>query len=224
MSTGGKLHEHDHRPDPWYGLLSVAGAGARGSPWMCGRTCSRSAWCSYEMLTGARPFDRGSLAGTLSAILRDAPVSGAKAPPADPRDVSRLIERSLEKDREKRFASAGEFLQALLVCHGLHSRWRRARVFCGVQGSRRRSWWGWRWHSGRRRLFGKSRLAVHPARAGDRAAQVNPSVTALLQRRRRTGESDRNERSRRPGGARLHPRLPRRHIGDHNAGGRGGGH
>jgi hypothetical protein len=29
----------------------------------------------YEMLTGVRPFDRGSLAGTLSAILRDTPVA-----------------------------------------------------------------------------------------------------------------------------------------------------
>ena len=84
----------------------------------------------YEMLTGAKPFDRGSLAGTLSAILRDTPVSVRKLRSGTPRDVARLIGRCLEKDREKRFRSAGELLGAVLACQaGLESRSRRALRF-----------------------------------------------------------------------------------------------
>jgi dienelactone hydrolase len=84
----------------------------------------------YELLTGTKPFDRGSLAGTLSAILRDTPVSVRKLRSGTPRDVARLIGRCLEKDREKRFRSAGELLGAVLACQaGLQSRGRRALRF-----------------------------------------------------------------------------------------------
>ena len=84
----------------------------------------------YEMLTGAKPFDRRSLAGTLSAILRDTPVPVRKLSSGTPRDVARLIGRCLEKDREKRFRSAGELLDAVLACQaGLESRIRRAVRF-----------------------------------------------------------------------------------------------
>src|ERR1035438_9546720 len=82
------------------------------------------------MLTGAKPFDRRSLAGTLSAILRDTPVPVRKLSSGTPRDVARLIGRCLEKDREKRYASAGELLDAVLACQaGLESRMRRALRF-----------------------------------------------------------------------------------------------
>lgn len=70
----------------------------------------------YEMLTGNRPFDRGSLAGTLSAILRDAPAPVRELRRETPRDVARLVRRCLEKDRDKRFRSAEELRQALLRC------------------------------------------------------------------------------------------------------------
>ena len=84
----------------------------------------------YEMLTGTKPFDGGSLAGTLSAILRDTPVPVRKLRSGTPRDVARLIGRCLEKDREKRFRSAGELLGAVLACQaGLESRNRRALRF-----------------------------------------------------------------------------------------------
>jgi eukaryotic-like serine/threonine-protein kinase len=81
----------------------------------------------YEMLTGERPFDRGSLAGTLAAILRDSPVPVRELRSEMPRDVSRLLRRCLEKERDQRFASADELLRALLHCRaGLKSPWRRA--------------------------------------------------------------------------------------------------
>ncbi len=67
----------------------------------------------YEMLTGERPFDRGSLAGTLAAILRDDPTPVRKLRSAIPNDVSRLVRRCLEKDRDMRFRSADELLRAL---------------------------------------------------------------------------------------------------------------
>ncbi len=70
----------------------------------------------YEMLTGERPFDRGSLAGTLSAILRDTPAPVRKLRPETSRPLGRIVERCLEKDREKRYDSAAEVLDALSAC------------------------------------------------------------------------------------------------------------
>ena len=70
----------------------------------------------YEMLTGTKPFDRGSLAGTLSAILRDAPIPVRELRRETPRDVARLVRRCLEKNRDSRFRSVDEVLRALLQC------------------------------------------------------------------------------------------------------------
>ncbi len=66
----------------------------------------------YEMLAGRRPFDADSCAGTLAAILRDAPppIAGV-APP-----VARLVERCLRKDVARRFQSASELKAALEAC------------------------------------------------------------------------------------------------------------
>ena len=80
----------------------------------------------YEMLTGERPFDRGSLAGTLSAILRDTPAPVRELRRDTPRDLARLVRRCLEKDRGRRFRSADELSRALLHCTaGLQSPRRR---------------------------------------------------------------------------------------------------
>jgi len=70
----------------------------------------------YETLTGERPFDRGSLAGTLSAILRDTPAPVRRLRPGTPRVIGRIVEQCLEKDREKRYGSAEELLRALTAC------------------------------------------------------------------------------------------------------------
>lgn len=66
----------------------------------------------YEMLAGRRPFDADSAAGTLAAILRDAPAAlpGVTSP------VSRLVERCLRKGPAERFQSALELKAAIEAC------------------------------------------------------------------------------------------------------------
>ncbi|MBZ5594183.1 MAG: protein kinase [Acidobacteriia bacterium] len=62
----------------------------------------------YEMLTGRRPFQGESQLSTMAAILRDRP-EPLTANRADvPREVSRILERCLEKNRESRYPSAAE--------------------------------------------------------------------------------------------------------------------
>ena len=58
----------------------------------------------YEMLVGRHPFLRQNAADTISAILRD------PAPPAPwlPSGLERALTRCLAKDRDERWASAGE--------------------------------------------------------------------------------------------------------------------
>jgi serine/threonine-protein kinase len=67
----------------------------------------------YEMLCGVKPFDSESLMGVLTAHLTN-PVR----PPIDVRpeiggEINRIILRCLEKGSAKRFADAGELLDAL---------------------------------------------------------------------------------------------------------------
>jgi serine/threonine-protein kinase len=66
----------------------------------------------YETLAGRRPFEGGSVAGTLAAILRDdpAPIGGITP------EAERVLGRCLRKDRAERFQSAAELRGALLDC------------------------------------------------------------------------------------------------------------
>ena len=66
----------------------------------------------YEMLAGRRPFEGGSVAGTLAAILRDdpAPIGGITP------EAERVLGRCLRKDRAERFQSAADLRGALLDC------------------------------------------------------------------------------------------------------------
>jgi TolB-like protein len=66
----------------------------------------------YEMLSGRRPFAGHSTAGTLAAILRDAPAPIQGLAP----DVTRLVERCLHKDPAARFQSAVDLKAAILAC------------------------------------------------------------------------------------------------------------
>ena len=66
----------------------------------------------YEMLSGRRPFEGESAAGTLAALLRDDP------PPLagfDPK-IARLVARCLHKDPAGRFQSAAELESAIGAC------------------------------------------------------------------------------------------------------------
>ena len=70
-----------------------------------------------EMLTGAHPFRRGTVSGTVSAILREDPPSLESAAPSLPSGVVTLLERCLEKHATDRPESARDlaiYLQAIV--------------------------------------------------------------------------------------------------------------
>jgi serine/threonine protein kinase/Flp pilus assembly protein TadD len=62
----------------------------------------------YEMATGARPFEGGTAAEVFSAILTGAPVDPRQRNPQLPVQLSVIIAKALEKDRELRYQSASE--------------------------------------------------------------------------------------------------------------------
>jgi serine/threonine-protein kinase len=66
----------------------------------------------YEMLAGRRPFEGGTAAGTLAALLKDEPPPIAGVDPL----VARLVERSLRKDVSERFQSVAELNSAIEKC------------------------------------------------------------------------------------------------------------
>jgi Tol biopolymer transport system component len=67
----------------------------------------------YEMLTHRRAFARGSMAETLSAILREDPPDMARLSGAVPRALQSVLRRCLEKDPADRFQSARDLGFAL---------------------------------------------------------------------------------------------------------------
>jgi len=60
----------------------------------------------YEMATGRRPFQGGSTASTLSAILRDAPRSIGEIRRELPPHLNRIVQRCLVKDPDRRYQTA----------------------------------------------------------------------------------------------------------------------
>ena len=67
----------------------------------------------YEMLAGSRPFRRGAPAETMASILRDSPPDLRTLRPDLPEPLIRVVEHSLEKERQDRFQSASDFTFAL---------------------------------------------------------------------------------------------------------------
>jgi serine/threonine protein kinase/formylglycine-generating enzyme required for sulfatase activity len=70
----------------------------------------------YEMLAGRRPFQGESVAALLSSILRDDPPPVEGLRPGIPSDVAAVVVRCLARERDARYASAGEMLEALDSC------------------------------------------------------------------------------------------------------------
>ena len=62
----------------------------------------------YEMLTGSRPFTGRSTADVSSSILRDLPSTMKSIRPELPPSLDRIVGRCLEKERERRFATAAD--------------------------------------------------------------------------------------------------------------------
>jgi serine/threonine protein kinase len=61
----------------------------------------------YEMLTGTRAFEGDDVSDTLVAILRGEP-DWTALPASTPATISKLLRRSLEKDRKRRLADAAD--------------------------------------------------------------------------------------------------------------------
>jgi eukaryotic-like serine/threonine-protein kinase len=70
----------------------------------------------YEMATGARPFPGDSMGAVFDAILHKAPTSPVRLNPRMPVDLERIVNRCLEKEPAKRWASAADLRDALLHC------------------------------------------------------------------------------------------------------------
>jgi serine/threonine protein kinase/dienelactone hydrolase len=69
----------------------------------------------YEMATGRRPFLGNDSVTLLGSMLRDRPEPAARLNDAMPRGLELIVARCLEKDREKRYASAAELRDALVA-------------------------------------------------------------------------------------------------------------
>jgi cephalosporin-C deacetylase-like acetyl esterase len=70
----------------------------------------------YEMATGARPFPGESMGAVFDAILHKAPTSPVRLNPRMPPELERIVNRCLEKDAVKRWASGAELRDALERC------------------------------------------------------------------------------------------------------------
>ena len=69
----------------------------------------------YEGLTGKKPFSRKSTVGTMLAVVLEEPPPLELVRKGLPRSLVEVVNRCLTKDRDRRFASAAELLEALLT-------------------------------------------------------------------------------------------------------------
>jgi len=67
----------------------------------------------YEMLSGRRPFQGENGAAVARAILDDEPPALAELRPEAPPELGAIVAKALEKDADKRYRSAGDFLANL---------------------------------------------------------------------------------------------------------------
>lgn len=72
----------------------------------------------YEMATGSVPFGTGSLGAVFNAILNQVPKPPRELRPDVPEELSRIILRCLEKDRDRRYGSARELMDDLRAVRG----------------------------------------------------------------------------------------------------------
>ncbi len=67
----------------------------------------------YEMSTGRSPFRGETLAAFFDSLLHDAPEPPSELNPDLPRDLVRVVERAMEKEPSRRYASASELVSDL---------------------------------------------------------------------------------------------------------------
>ena len=70
----------------------------------------------YEMITGRRAFTEDSMIPTLLAIVNAEPAWPSRRRSGVPPEVERILRRCLEKDRDRRYASAAELYNDLVAC------------------------------------------------------------------------------------------------------------
>jgi len=70
----------------------------------------------WEMTCGARLFDHSSLAATVRSVLFEPIPSPRSRVPGLPHEVDRITMRLLERDRSRRYDTAGAAIEALLEC------------------------------------------------------------------------------------------------------------
>jgi serine/threonine protein kinase len=73
----------------------------------------------YEMITGTIAFGAPNVAQILVKIMTESPRPPSTLNPSSPQAVDDVVEKGLRKDKNKRYASAVEFAQALLAGYGL---------------------------------------------------------------------------------------------------------
>ncbi|HEV8445634.1 MAG TPA: protein kinase [Gemmatimonadaceae bacterium] len=69
----------------------------------------------YELLTGTRPFDGGTLQAVMYRVLSADPAPLATAAPGLPAKLNEVVMRALAKDAEKRYASALDMANDLIA-------------------------------------------------------------------------------------------------------------
>jgi serine/threonine protein kinase len=67
----------------------------------------------HQMITGRQPFLEPALVDTMYCVLRRTPAPVSELVPEAPQALDAVLARAMEKDPEKRFASAGELAGAL---------------------------------------------------------------------------------------------------------------
>jgi len=110
LSRTGEVHGTMFYVSPEQVAGGAAKVDARTDVWSLGVTL-------YEALTGHRPFDGAHSQEVLYRILTRDPVGPRALEPDLPRDVENVVLMALEKDRERRYASAAALaddLEALL--------------------------------------------------------------------------------------------------------------
>ncbi len=122
------------------------------------------------MLTGVRPFEAGSQVSLINRVLSEAPTSVAGAPALAP-DVQSVVFRAIAKDRQARWASIAEFLEALATALG------QSPVAHSSTGEAQASSLLGRYELGP--LVGRGRLGSHFYRGTHRALGVPVAIRVL---------------------------------------------
>ncbi len=90
----------------------------------------------YELATGIRPFERSTALLTIQSVLRDSVAPPSSLNPALPSSFDRVIGQMLDKDRDRRYASAAHVSKDLSLVAGssarTRSKWTLAGVLAGV--------------------------------------------------------------------------------------------